>query len=99
MKGMKDSVMTVRIRNQKEGELMVWMLFMGGIETRDEADRVWFVEQIGKLVGRLGMVWEGVMKALEELWWVAKIHEQRCRRLWDEVEIERVKRESTMIFQ
>ena len=47
---------------------MVWLLFMGGIEARDELDRAWFVVQIRKLTGRLRMEWEGAKKALEELW-------------------------------
>ena len=78
---LKDSVMVVKILNQKEGELMVWLLFMGGIEAR-----AWFVVQIRKLTDRLRMGWEEVNKALEGLWWVKEIHE-RARRLWDDVEI------------
>jgi len=69
--------------------LMVWLLFMGGIEARDELDRAWFVVQIRKLTDRLKMKWVDVKKALEGLWWVKRIHEERRRRLWDEVEIGR----------
>lgn len=83
---MREQAMMIKMRNQREGELMIWLLFMGGIEARDEVDRRWFVDQIGKLVGRLGvgLEWEGVRGTLEGLWWVAKIHEERGKRLWDE---------------
>jgi hypothetical protein len=85
---LKDSVMLIKIRNQQEGELMVWLLFMGGIEARSAEDRSWFVAQIGKLVGRLRLrTWEAVKSAMEWLWWVDKIHEERCRNLWGEVEL------------
>jgi hypothetical protein len=35
------------------------------------------------------MEWEDAKKALEGLWWVRKIHEERGKRLWEEVEIGR----------
>jgi hypothetical protein len=84
---LKESVMMVKIRNRQEGELMVWLLFMGGMEARDELERAWFVVQIRKLAGRLAMEWEDVKKALEGLWWVRRIHEETARKLWAEVEI------------
>jgi hypothetical protein len=64
---LKSSVRMVKIRNRPESELMVWLLFMDGIEARDELDRAWFV-QIRKLTDRLGMEWEDAKKALEGLW-------------------------------
>jgi len=77
--------MGIKIGNQREGGLMVWLLFMGGLEARDELDRMWFVDQISKLARRLGLEWVGVRSALEELWLVEAIHGVRCRRLWEEV--------------
>jgi hypothetical protein len=83
---LKASVMMVQIGNKAQGDLMVWLLFMGGIEAKDIEDRTWFAEQLGKLLSRLQMdTWDVVQQALENLWWIAKIHRDRCTKLWDEV--------------
>jgi hypothetical protein len=58
---LKDAIMEVKIRNENEGALVLWMLFMGGISARRGEDRIWFVPQIEKLSGRLGLGdWEVV---------------------------------------
>lgn len=83
---LKASVMMIQIGNKAQGELMVWLLFMGGIESKDIEDRKWFAEQLRKLLSRLRIDdWDVVQQALEGLWWIAKVHKNRCTRLWDEV--------------
>jgi hypothetical protein len=86
---LKTLVMGVRINNSKEGRLVVWLLVVGGLEAKNE-DRAWFVIQLEKLLSRLKIAtWEEVKKALEGLWWIGKVHDDRGRRLWEEVETSR----------
>jgi len=82
---LKDAIMEVKIRNENEGALVLWMLFMGGVSARRGEDRIWFVAQIEKLSGRLGLGdWEAVNGEMQGLWWVEKIHEKPLREMWDE---------------
>lgn len=85
---LKNLVLKIQIANKIQGELVVWLLFMGGLETKASEDRMWFVAQLAKLLARLKMeTWEVVELALGKLWLVKKIHEGRCRRLWEEVAV------------
>jgi hypothetical protein len=52
---LKASVMMVQIGNKQHGDLMVWLLFIGGIESRSGEDRAWFVAQLGKPFLKLRM--------------------------------------------
>jgi hypothetical protein len=80
------SVMRVQIMDAQQGNLLVWLLFIGGIEAKG-ADREWFVSQLGKLLQRLRMDrWDEAKEALEGLWWIAKVHEEKCNMLWEEIE-------------
>jgi hypothetical protein len=82
-----DLVTGVKIRNKREGELLVWVLFLGGIEI-DARGIGWFVDQLGRLTRKLGFGrgWKEMKAVLERLWWVEEILDMRGRRLWDEVE-------------
>ena len=87
---LKESIMAVKVRNEREGALMVWLLFIGGIAARMGEERVWFVAQLGKLVCRLGLrSWDVVREELEGLWWVERIHGEICKRLWEEAVVVR----------
>jgi hypothetical protein len=77
----------VKIRNKREGELLIWVLFLGGIEV-DAEGIGWFVDQLGKLTRRLsfGRGWKEIKEVLERFWWVEEVLDTRGRRLWDKVE-------------
>jgi hypothetical protein len=81
-----ESVMLVRINGVKQGELVVWLLMVGGMEAKFEDDRTWFVQQLDRLTRRLGIVdWGMLICGLESLWWIGRVHDTRGRRLWGEV--------------
>jgi len=73
---LKKLVITIQIANKSQGELVAWLLFMGGLEAKAGEDRMWFVAQLAKLLAHLKMkTWEVVELALGKLWWVKKIHQ------------------------
>lgn len=83
---LKELVLTIQMWNTREGNLVMWLLFMGGISARKGEDNVWFVTQLEKLTARLRILeWEVANKKLGTLWWVGAIHEKPCRKLWEEV--------------
>ncbi|KAL2072124.1 hypothetical protein VTL71DRAFT_11467 [Oculimacula yallundae] len=85
VKRLRELVIRVQMWNGREAGLVLWLLFVGGMAARGE-DRVWFIEQIERLGGRIGVVrWGEVKGVLEGLWWVERIHEKPCRELWDKV--------------
>jgi hypothetical protein len=82
-----DLVTGVKIRNTREGELLIWVLFLGGIEVDAEGVGL-FVDQLRRLTRRLGFGrgWKEIKAVLKRLWWVGEILDTRGRRLWDKVE-------------
>jgi hypothetical protein len=86
VKRMKELVLSVPIWNEREGVLVVWLLLMACINTRQGRDRVWFVVQLEKLLVRLRLEnWDITKKKLGELWWVQRLHEKECKIVWDEI--------------
>ncbi|CZR64292.1 uncharacterized protein PAC_14190 [Phialocephala subalpina] len=83
---LKELVLGIQMRNEKEASLVIWLLFMGGISVRKGEDKVWFVAQLEKLTARLSVLeWELVSRRLETLWWVGPVHEKPCKTLWNKV--------------
>ncbi|KAF8860638.1 hypothetical protein BDZ45DRAFT_688206 [Acephala macrosclerotiorum] len=86
LRRLKELVLGIQMWNEREGSLVVWLLFMSGISARKGEDKVWFVSQLEKLTARLSILdWELVRGRLETLWWVGPVHEKPCKTLWDEV--------------
>jgi hypothetical protein len=86
VKKMKDLVLSVQIWNEKEGVLVVWLLFVTCTNARKGKDRIWFIVQLDKLLLRLKLnSWNETKRKLEDLWWVGKLHEKLCKDIWDEI--------------
>jgi hypothetical protein len=74
--------MAIKIADKAQGELVVWLLFMGGLEA-GIGERMWWVAQLERLCVRLGLgSWAVVRGVLEGLWWVGVVLEERCKMLW-----------------
>jgi hypothetical protein len=87
---LRELVLSVQMWNEREGVLVMWLLFMGAMSSRKGGDRIWFVAQIEKLSGRLGFgEWGEVRGKLEGLWWVSELHEKGGREVWEDVEVVR----------
>ncbi|KAE8441420.1 hypothetical protein EG329_004976 [Mollisiaceae sp. DMI_Dod_QoI] len=83
---LKELVLMIQMWNEREGNLVMWLLFMGGISARKGEDKVWFVAQLEKLTARLRILeWDVLRGRLQTLWWVGPVHEKPCKTLWDEV--------------
>ena len=52
LRRLRDSVMMIQVRNKQDGELMLWLLFIGGIESRND-ERGWIATRLGGLLERL----------------------------------------------
>lgn len=81
---LKEKVLLVRVSNRREGELMLWVLMVGGIEA-EEKEKEWFREQLCLLSARLGVGREEVEKVMRRLWCVEGIHGKRGREIWREI--------------
>jgi len=88
---LKESLEEVRMEGgqRKSGdELVIWLLFIGGISPKCSKDRAWFVARLVRDVERLGLgEWGDVKAVLEGMLWVEEVHGKDCKRLWEEVEI------------
>lgn len=68
------------------GPLTTWLLFLGGIASKDRLDRTWFVAQLAKNVTG---TWEEISETVNRILWIKKILELSCKELWEEAEITR----------
>jgi hypothetical protein len=88
VKELREFVSNVHMWNEREAELVLWLLFMGAICGRKGPDRVWYIVQIEKLTERLRLrEWDVVKKKLEAFWWVSGLHEKAAKKAWEESEV------------
>jgi hypothetical protein len=67
-------------------EIMLWMLFMGGIVATGRPERLWFVSHLSKLESSPDFRdWDSVKASLQSVLWVYKIPEESFRVLCGEV--------------
>ncbi|KAH8811060.1 hypothetical protein F5884DRAFT_749455 [Xylogone sp. PMI_703] len=79
---LKECLTNPKTRYEKEDHLILWLLFIGGIEA-DSHDKMWFISQLSEFlkIWDIGS-WDSVSAILRRLWWIEKIHEKRCKLLW-----------------
>jgi hypothetical protein len=88
VKRLRELVFKMHMWNEKEAELVMWLLFIGAMCARKGPDRIWYIAQIEKLTRRLRFKdWEVVRQRLEAFWWVSGLHEKAAKELWEEVEV------------
>jgi len=88
VKRLRELVFKVHMWNEKEAELVVWLLFIGAICARKGPDRIWYIAQIEKLTRRLGFKeWPILKEKLEAFWWVGELHGNAAREVWEEAEV------------
>ena len=88
VKELREFVSNVHMWNEREAELVLWLLFMGAISARNRPDRIWYIVQIEKLMERLRLrEWDVVKKKLEAFWWVSGLHEKAAKKAWEESEV------------
>jgi hypothetical protein len=92
-----NETLTTRLRENMEGieqtrwteappEIMLWMLFMGGLVAKGRSHRPWFVSRLSKREITLEFRdWDLVKESLKTVLWVHKIPEDSCKALCDEV--------------
>jgi hypothetical protein len=84
VKELREFVSNVHMWNEREAELVLWLLFMSAICGRKGPDRIWYIVQIEKLTGRLWLrEWDVVKKKLEAFWWVSGL---AAKKVWEESE-------------
>jgi hypothetical protein len=73
---------------KKYAQLLVWLLFMGGISSKESLDRVWFIAHLVRVLPKHS-TWENVRGVLKKVLWIEKLYGDPCRDVWKEVEITR----------
>ncbi|KAK0112740.1 hypothetical protein ONS95_014475 [Cadophora gregata] len=69
------------------GELLVWILTLGGISALGKPERKWFVEQLSRVRDRLEISWGDATKVFETFLWLESACGAGGWLLWDESEI------------
>jgi Fungal specific transcription factor domain len=88
VKKLRSLVFKVHMWNEREAELVMWLLFIGAMCAKRGPDRIWYIAQIEKLARRLGFkTWNVVKEKLEMFWWVSGLHQKATKEVWDEVEV------------
>jgi hypothetical protein len=73
---------------KKYAPLLVSLLFMGGISSKESLDRVWFIAHLVRVLPKHS-TWENVRGVLKKVLWIEKLYGDPCRDVWKEVEITR----------
>lgn len=73
---------------KKYAPLLLWLLFMGGISSKNTFDRVWFMAHLVRVLPK-NSTWDNVKGVLKKVLWVEKLYDDPCRGLWKEVKITR----------
>ena len=71
------------------GEMLLWVLFMGGAVALRGRIRSWFVSILSIVCSQMMIKsWHDIKKILIKYLWSDRIWEERCKYLWIEVEVE-----------
>jgi len=74
------------IASGPSNELILWLLFTGGVSALGAPERPWFVKYFVAAVGDLGLnQWEEVRSCLMKVIWHEILCERSYRKLWEEV--------------
>jgi hypothetical protein len=74
------------IASSPPSELLLWLLFTGGVSALGTPERSWFVKHLVSVAGDLGLErWEDVRDVLKKVIWHEILCERSYRRLWEEV--------------
>jgi hypothetical protein len=77
--------------------LLLWLLFVGGI-TSENICRSWFVARLVDVTAQAGVhSWESVKLHLFGFWLVESVHDEPCKRLWEDVKTMRAETEKWQI--
>ncbi|MCJ1322626.1 hypothetical protein MMC15_007975 [Xylographa vitiligo] len=79
-------------------ELLLWVLFVGGIATIVPQERTWFVEALVEPCTTLGVrTWNTASGILRRFFWIDKVDDSQEFGLWQEVLVAMSVRENNMI--
>lgn len=68
-------------------EILVWVLFIGGILALDASEKTWFANRLTLVVPWTQVrSWEEAEICLNRMLWVDKLSSNACYSLWSEVE-------------
>lgn len=70
--------------DEQESDLMLWLLFIGGISDLAGLDQDWLCSKIRQLLQQLGIEsWEALHQCLIEFPWIRCLHDEAGKALWD----------------
>jgi hypothetical protein len=74
---------------ENQSELLLWVLFIGGSVTQRGSTRSWFLAALKMVCSYLHKsCWHDIKETLSNYLWSDRIWEDRCKRLWLEMESE-----------
>lgn len=69
--------------NQESQEILLWLLFVGGISVFGESDYAWLIPKINQTTRILGLfTWKDVTRKLAKFPWVNDVHDKSGQALW-----------------
>jgi hypothetical protein len=70
----------------EDNDLMLWLLFLGGISVLKEVDEAWLALRIYQAVRSLNIEdWAGLHSCLIQFPWIKTLHDEPGKALWDSV--------------
>jgi hypothetical protein len=70
--------------DEHDGDLVIWLIFIGGIWTSGDSDGRWLVSRVRRLVRRLGInSWAEVHSSVREFPWINALHDRPGRAVWN----------------
>lgn len=87
LKTCHDSIKASVDMNRREiAELLLWLMFLGGITALNDPNKSWFVAHLREAATELRIYsWDGAKLVSVKFLWVQYIHEGPFLNLWNEV--------------
>lgn len=70
--------------DEEDNDLMLWLLFIGGISVLAEVDQTWLVPRIHQVAQALGIEdWAALHQSIGQFPWINSLHDETGKALWD----------------
>jgi hypothetical protein len=77
-----------RSLDEENGDLMLWLLFLGAISVLQDLDRNFLVDKIQKVMLSVHIsTWEAVHKSLLRFPWIRTIHDEPGKEFWNSMKL------------
>jgi hypothetical protein len=72
--------------DEGDGDVMLWLLFVGGISVLDGVGQTWLASKIRRVAKALGIRdWDALHRCLVKFPWIDSVHDEAGKMLWESV--------------